>query len=86
MISRRPLTVRRPPIQPDKPITGAGDHRSNGAVTWLVHRGNRRLRHRGTIAGDAWLHTRAAALDLRRLINLGLTRSNDIWHLSMAEA
>lgn len=54
------------------------------AVAWLVHRGNRRLRHRGTIAGDAWLHTRAAALNLRRLINLGLTRTNHTWHLSPA--
>ncbi|MFV2179324.1 transposase, partial [Actinomadura sp. LOL_011] len=56
------------------------------AVAWLVHRGNRRLRHRGTIAGNAWLHTRAAALNLRRLINLGLTRTNDTWHLSPADA
>ncbi|GAA4383053.1 hypothetical protein GCM10023088_49450 [Actinomadura verrucosospora] len=31
------------------------------AVAWLVHHGNRRLRHRGTINADAWLHTRAAA-------------------------
>lgn len=56
------------------------------AVAWLVHRGNRRLRHRGTIPGDTWLHTRAAALNLRRLINLGLTRTNHTWHLSPATA
>ncbi|MFB9197019.1 transposase [Actinomadura verrucosospora] len=51
------------------------------AVAWLVHHGTRRLRHRGTIKADAWLHTRAAALNLRRLINLGLTRTNHTWHL-----
>ncbi|MFE3640094.1 transposase [Streptomyces sp. NPDC059169] len=44
------------------------------AVAWLVQHGNRRLRHRGTIANNIWLHTRAAALNLRRLVSLGLTR------------
>ncbi|MCM2518322.1 IS1182 family transposase [Streptomyces griseoincarnatus] len=56
------------------------------AVAWLVHHGNRRLRYRGTIANNAWLHTRTAALNLRRLINLGLTRTNDTWHLATATA
>ncbi|MET9774570.1 hypothetical protein ABZ023_09875 [Streptomyces sp. NPDC006367] len=51
---------------------------------WLVHRGNRRLRYRGTIANNTWLHHRAAALNLRRLINLGLTRTHHTWHLDMA--
>jgi transposase len=52
------------------------------AVAWLVHHGNRKLRYRGTIKNDTWLHTRAAALNLRRLINLGLTRTNGTWHLT----
>ncbi|MGW1024362.1 transposase [Streptomyces sp. NPDC002577] len=51
------------------------------AVAWLVQHGNRRLRYRGTIANNTWLHTRAAALNLRRLISLGLTRTNNTWHL-----
>lgn len=54
------------------------------AVAWIVHRGNRRLRYIGTIKNDTWLHTRAAALNLRRLINLGLTYNNDTWHLAPA--
>ncbi len=54
------------------------------AVAWLVHRGNRRLRYRGSIANNTWLHNRAAALSLRRLINLGLIRTNHTWHLGMA--
>ncbi|MEV0305707.1 transposase, partial [Streptomyces prasinus] len=52
------------------------------AVAWLVHHGNRRLRYRGTLRNDAWLHTRAAALNLRRLINLGLTHTDGAWHLT----
>ncbi|WP_327435318.1 IS1182 family transposase [Streptomyces sp. NBC_01236] len=56
------------------------------AVAWLVHHGNRRLRYRGTIKNDTWLHTRAAALNLRRLINLGLTHTSGTWHLAPAGA
>ena len=56
------------------------------AVAWLVHHGNRQLRYRGTIKNDAWLHTRAAALNLRRLINLGLTRTGGTWTLTPATA
>ena len=52
------------------------------AVAWLVARGNRRLRYRGTGANDRWLHHRAAALNLRRLINLGLTHTSGIWTLT----
>ncbi|MGW2111415.1 IS1182 family transposase [Streptomyces sp. NPDC001948] len=54
------------------------------AVAWLVQHGNRRLRYRGTIANDTWLHTRAAALNLRRLISLGLTCTGSTWTISAA--
>jgi transposase len=56
------------------------------AVAWLVHHGNRKLRYRGTLKNDTWLHTRAAALNLRRLINLGLTHTSGAWHLAPAGA
>ena len=56
------------------------------AVAWIVHHGNRRLRYRGTLKNDTWLHTRAAALNLRRLINLGLTHIDGTWHLAPATA
>jgi hypothetical protein len=46
----------RPPVERD--------------VAWLVAHGNRRLRYHGTLENDTWLHTRAAALNLRRLTNL----------------
>ncbi|GGT42777.1 hypothetical protein GCM10010176_102870 [Nonomuraea spiralis] len=49
-------------------------------------RGSRRLRYIGAIKNDAWLHTRAAALNLRTLINLGLTRMNGTWVITSAGA
>ncbi|WP_433237794.1 IS1182 family transposase [Streptosporangium sp. CA-135522] len=55
-------------------------------VAWIVARGNRRLRYIGAIKNDAWLHTRAAALNLRRLISLGLTRMNGAWVIASAGA
>ncbi|UIX32872.1 IS1182 family transposase [Streptomyces sp. GQFP] len=56
------------------------------AIAWLVANGNRRAPHRGIIANNIWLHHRAAALNLRRLINLGLTRTGTTWHLNPATA
>ncbi|WP_203880402.1 IS1182 family transposase, partial [Planobispora takensis] len=50
-------------------------------VAWLVARGGRRLRYLGTIKNNAWLHTRAAAVNLRTLTNLGLTHTDGIWSL-----
>jgi hypothetical protein len=41
------------------------------SIAWLT-RGNRRVRYRGVAKNDHWLHHRAAALNLRRLITLGL--------------
>ena len=58
---------RRPPVE--------------RAVAWLVAAGNRRLHYRGTIANNTWIHHRAAALNLRTLINLGLTHTDGRWHL-----
>ncbi|MFF9352359.1 IS1182 family transposase [Streptomyces sp. NPDC014734] len=54
------------------------------AVAWLVQAGDRRLRYRGTISNNAWLHTRAAALNLRRLVNPGLTHTSGTWRLAPA--
>jgi hypothetical protein len=47
------------------------------SIAWLIGPKNRcrQLRYRGTAAGDRWLHTRMAALNLRRMINLGLQRT-----------
>jgi hypothetical protein len=49
------------------------------SIAWLVAGGNRRLRFRGTVLNDLWLHHRVAGLNLRRLLNLGLTRFDGAW-------
>jgi hypothetical protein len=51
------------------------------SIAWLT-RGNRRLRYRGVTKNDAWLHHRVAALNLRRLLVLGITRQNRAWALA----
>jgi len=53
------------------------------AIAWLVARGSRRVPYRGVTKNNTWLHHRAAALNLRRLVNLGLTRTSDgTWTLA----
>lgn len=51
------------------------------AIAWLT-RSNRKLRYRGTASNDQWLHHRVAALNLRRMIAMGLTRTTDAWALA----
>ena len=51
------------------------------SIAWLT-RGNRRLRYRGVAKNNAWLHHRVAALNLRRLLSLGLTQTNGTWALA----
>jgi IS5 family transposase len=48
------------------------------SIAWLV-RGNRRIRYHGVIKNDLWLHRRVAALNLRRLITLGLHHNGTAW-------
>jgi hypothetical protein len=50
-------------------------------IAWLT-RGNRRVRYRGVSKNDHWLHHRAAALNLRRLITLGLVHDGTAWALA----
>ena len=50
-------------------------------IAWLT-RGNRRLRYRGSVKNDHWLHHRAAALNLRRLITLGLDHTGTKWAIA----
>ena len=52
------------------------------SIAWLVAGGNRRLRYRGVEKNNAWLHNRTAALNLRKLLNLGLIRSEGTWALA----
>jgi IS5 family transposase len=52
------------------------------SLAWLVAGGNRRVRYRGIAKNNAWLHNRTAALNLRRLLNLGLDRQEGAWALT----
>ena len=52
------------------------------SLAWLVRRGNRKLRYRGIINNDLWLHHRLAGLNLRRLLNLGLHQQHGAWALA----
>lgn len=48
------------------------------SIAWLT-RGNRKVRYRGVAKNDHWLHHRAAALNLRQLITMGLNRTDGAW-------
>jgi hypothetical protein len=50
-------------------------------IAWLV-RSNRRLRYRGVAKNDHWLHHRTAAINLRRLVTLGLTHTGTYWAIA----
>lgn len=51
------------------------------SIAWLT-RGNRRVPYRGIAKNNTWLHHRVAALNLRRLLTLGLHYSNGGWQLA----
>jgi IS5 family transposase len=51
------------------------------SIAWLT-RGNRRVPYRGIEKNNNWLHHRVAALNLRRLLALGLTVQNGTWVLA----
>lgn len=48
------------------------------SISWLVARGHRRVRFRGVTRNDQGLSLRVAAINLRRLVNLGLDH-NSTW-------
>jgi IS5 family transposase len=51
------------------------------SIAWLT-RGNRKVRYRGVAKNDQWLHHRTAALNLRRLITLGLEHTGTNWAIA----
>jgi DDE family transposase len=50
------------------------------SIAWIT-RGQRRVPYRGVLKNDAWLHLRIAAINLRRLLSLGLTGTDGQWAL-----
>ena len=51
------------------------------SIAWLT-RSNRKVRYRGVAKNDHWLHHRAAAINLRQLITLGLGHTGTTWALA----
>lgn len=51
------------------------------SIAWLT-RGARRVPNRGVDKNNAWLHHRTAGLNLRRLLNLGLTWGTGGWAIA----
>ena len=52
------------------------------SIVWLVAKGNRRVRYRGIERNQHGLATRVAAINLRRLVNLGLHHDHGTWALT----
>lgn len=52
------------------------------SIAWLVTKGHRRVRYRGIERNQHSLTTRVAALNLRRLVNLGLDCHQGTWQLA----
>jgi len=52
------------------------------SIAWLVAKGNRRVAYRGIARNQIWLAHRCAAINLRRLITLGLTLDDGGWALA----
>jgi hypothetical protein len=51
-------------------------------IAWLVTNGHRRCRHRGVARNRIAFSTRAAVVNLKRLINLGLEHDGTTWSLA----
>lgn len=51
-------------------------------IAWIVAGNNRRLHYRGIARNQLWLTHRAAAINLRRLLVLGLHRDTNTWAIA----
>jgi hypothetical protein len=54
-------------------------------IAWLVRGQNRRLRYIGIEKNRIWLAHRAAAVNLIRMLNLGLSHDGSTWLVATAE-
>lgn len=52
------------------------------SIAWIVANGHRRVRYRGVEANRAQLAVRIAAINLRRLVNLGLNHNGHTWAIT----
>lgn len=51
-------------------------------IAWFTNNGHRKVRYRGTEHNQHWITLRSAAINLRRLVNLGLRHTGEAWALS----
>ena len=51
-------------------------------IAWLTAKGNRRVRYRGVARNHLGLTIRVAAINLRRLVNLGLDHNGTTWAIT----
>ena len=52
------------------------------SIAWIVTSGHRRVRYRGVEANRTQLALRVAAINLRRLVNLGLNHNGEAWAIT----
>jgi hypothetical protein len=80
--SARGRAARRPPPggDPQLPAPLSAVAADGGALTGLA--GRRRLPYRGIERNDLWWSLRVAAVNLRRLLVLGLARRDGVWVLA----
>jgi hypothetical protein len=52
------------------------------SIAWLVAGGNRRVPYRGLARNQQWLSLRVAAINLRRLVTMGLNHHSAGWMLA----
>jgi IS5 family transposase len=52
------------------------------AIAWIVTNGHRKVRYRGIEANRTQLALRVAAINLRRLVNLGLNHNGEAWAIT----
>ena len=67
--------------------TFLGDYRQyrpmvERSIAWIVTNGHRRVRYRGVEANRTQLALRIAAINLRRLVNLGLNHNGEAWAIT----
>jgi len=72
MASSNENTGPAPRTPPSSPATGSIAPWVARSIAWMV-RGARRVPYRGVAKNNAWWVTRAAGINLKRLLTLGLT-------------
>ena len=79
--TRSHRSPRRRCHRPPRPSDRQHRPMAERSIAWLTRNKARRVPYRGVAANHLWLTTRAAAVNLTRLTNLGLTHNNGAFTL-----